>query len=49
MSYEKLGKTDEAAVHYKRLKEEQPTSLLIAKIAGKLPKEAAAKEVPAAK
>lgn len=49
MSYEKLGKTDEAAVHYKRLKEEQPASLLIAKIAGKLPKETAAKEVPAAK
>ncbi|MBO4440604.1 tetratricopeptide repeat protein [bacterium] len=50
MSYEKLGKSEEAAVHYKRLQDEQPKSLLIGKIAGKLPaKEAAAKEEPSAK
>lgn len=49
MSYEKLGKKEEAAVHYKRLQDEQPKSILIAKIAGKLPKEASAKEEPAAK
>ena len=36
MSYEKLGKNDEAAVYYNRIKEEYPKSILIAKIVGKV-------------
>ncbi|MBO4711280.1 tetratricopeptide repeat protein [bacterium] len=36
MTYEKLGKTDEASVYYNRLKDEYPTSLLLTKITGKV-------------
>ena len=36
MVYEKQGKAEEAAVYYKRLKEEYPKSLLIAKIVSKV-------------
>ncbi len=36
MSYEKLGKNDDAAVYYDRIKKEYPKSILIAKIAGKV-------------
>ena len=36
MSYEKLGKNDDAAVYYNRIKEEYPKSILIAKIIGKV-------------
>lgn len=39
MSYEKLGKQNEAAVYYKRLKDEHPDSVLIAKIIDRVPKE----------
>ena len=36
MTYEKLGKSSDAAVYYNRLKDEYPKSLLLAKIAGKV-------------
>ena len=36
MSYEKLGKNDDAAVYYNRIKEEYPKSILVAKIIGKV-------------
>ena len=36
MTSEKLGKADEAAVYYNRLKDEYPKSLLLAKITGKV-------------
>ena len=36
MTYEKLGKADDAAVYYNRLKNEYPKSILIAKIVSKV-------------
>ena len=39
LTYEKLGKADDAAVYYNRLKNEHPKSLLLAKIAGKVTKD----------